>query len=476
MGESIDAHYAQLFLDDHVIEQTVRLQRVLHQPHKYYGNPVYTAGAPWEGRGILYLGGAYIDPNDGLWKAWYVTAGPPAYPEINYAVCMITSEDGFHWQRPELDVYRGHNGEKTNIVLDMGREGNVSAPTILYEPENAPEPWTMILSIWAQGAGVHKAYILHSPDGVHWEWEREVPNGIPHGMHDRCTALKGPDPDYPYVLLSRGLEDMQKWGLVRSAHRVAINSERAQGEPTRVVCPDLEDDPAGQIYHAYAFPYEGMYVGLIHWYWETNDPYGDMELMASRDSVNWQRTRPRKAFLPCTPGGGAVGAFDFQVTDTALSPPVRTRQGRLETLWFYYWGGPSMHGNRYLTFGRAMGLAQLRADGFCSLRANRFAGTLVTKPFVWPGGQLQVNVRELGGGGNGNVRTEVLTEDLKPVAGLALDDANVTFGDGIRFQTTWNGDEWAIAKMKGNTVRLKFYMENIDLFSFRASEERGTAL
>src|SRR5438477_12743623 len=106
MDRPIDARYAQLFLKDEIIEQTVRLQRVIHQPRKYYGNPVYTVGAPWEGNGVVYLGGVYIDPKDGLWKAWYVTLNPPAYPEIIFAVCMITSPDGIHWSRPELDVYR----------------------------------------------------------------------------------------------------------------------------------------------------------------------------------------------------------------------------------------------------------------------------------------------------------------------------------------------------------------------------------
>ncbi len=469
---SIDVRHAQLFLDDFVIQQTVRLHRVIHQPHKYYGNPVYTVGAPWEGKGVVYLGGVYIDPKDDIFKAWYVTLYPPAYPEITYAVCMITSPDGIHWERPELDVYRGHNGEKTNIVLDMGKVGGTGAPSILYEPENEPQPWTMIISSCAYGSRGYKGYILRSADGVHWKWNREMPNGVSHGMGDRCTAMKGPDAEYPYVLISRGLEDMRKWGLVRATHRVAINADRLQGELTRVVYPDLEDHPAGQIYHAHGFPYEDIYIGLFQWYWETNEPYGEMELMISRDTVTWNRLRPRKTFLPRTPGGSAVGAFDCQITDTALSPPIRGRDsGAMETLWFYYWGGPAMHGNRHLSFGRGIGLAQLRADGFCSLRANRFPGTLVTKPFVWPGGTLQVNASALGGGGNGSLRTEVLTEDLQPVSGLTWSEADGMEGDGTRITQTWKTNGQAINRIKGQKIRLKFYMDNIDLFSFRASEE-----
>ncbi len=60
MNQPTDVRYAQLFLDDEIVEQTVRLQRVVHQPHKHYANPIYTVGAPWEGNGVVYLAGVYI--------------------------------------------------------------------------------------------------------------------------------------------------------------------------------------------------------------------------------------------------------------------------------------------------------------------------------------------------------------------------------------------------------------------------------
>ena len=131
----------------------------------------------------------------------------------------------------------------------------------------------------------------------------------------------------------------------------------------------------------------------------------------------------------------------------------------------------AMHGNRHLTFGRGIGVAQLRADGFCSLRANRLPGSVVTKPFRWPGGTLQVNASVLGGGGAGSLRTEVLTEDLQPVPGLTRDEADPLRGDGIRLQQTWAGDACAIRKVRGKRIRLKFHMDNVDLFSFRSSLE-----
>src|SRR5688500_7553403 len=161
----MDLRRAQLFLDDAIVEQTARLERVIHRPHRYHGNPVYAVEAPWEGSGVVYLGAVHVDPVDGLWKAWYATLKPPAYPEITYAVCMIVSEDGLHWRRPELDVYLGRRGERTNIVLDLGEAGGTCAPCVLYEPEHAAHPWTLIISTSAPGTWEYKAYVLRSVDG-----------------------------------------------------------------------------------------------------------------------------------------------------------------------------------------------------------------------------------------------------------------------------------------------------------------------
>ena len=144
----------------------------------------------------------------------------------------------------------------------------------------------------------------------------------------------------------------------------------------------------------------------------------------------------------------------------------------MDTLWFYYWGGASMHGKRHLTFGRALGLAQLRADGFCSLRAFRFPGTLVTKPFVWPGGALLINALIVGGGGNGGVWVEVLDEDLTPIPGLTRAEFDIfRYRDSTGHPCTWQQDSRAIAKVTGQRIRLKFYLENAELYSFRAADK-----
>jgi hypothetical protein len=469
-----DLHNAQMFLDDALIEQQVRLQRILHQPVKYYGNPLYEAGAPWEGHGIHYLGGVHLDPGDSLWKAWYCTINPPERPEITFAICMIVSDDGFSWRRPDLDVYRDSDGRWTNIVLDLGKAGRTAAPTIMHDPTDESEPWTMFISLaWPADSKEYRGYFLKSPDGVHWRWLQERPEGLRHGFHDRTTAMFDPANDPPYVIIGRGKEDIYQWDLPRTAHRCRSSLTKMEpGDPTRVIVPDLEDDPTGQIYHAQGFAYEDIYVGLFQWYWEQDQPWGEMELLFSRDSVEWDRMRPRVSFLPPT-----SGAFDGAITETALSPPIRTSRGAnsglspdIETLNFYYTGGPAMHGDRHLTFGRSLGLAQLRLDGFCSLRTGPYPGILTTKPVTWPGGSLSVNATCLGGSGNGSLRIEVLTPDLKPIPGMTRDECDPLSNDATRQIVTWSGESMMDA-MADREIRLRFHLDHYELYSFRAVDD-----
>lgn len=134
-------------------------------------------------------------------------------------------------------------------------------------------------------------------------------------------------------------------------------------------------------------------------------------------------------------------------------------------------GGPAIHGNRHLPWGRGLGMAQLRVDGFCSLRANWFSGMLFTRPMVWPGGELQVNASVLGGGGGGHVLTEVLDENLAPIEVMTRVDSDMLAGDGVRLDQSRDGDANRISSLKGKRIRLKFHLENVAPYSFRSSEE-----
>ena len=71
------------------------------------------------------------------------------------------------------------------------------------------------------------------------------------------------------------------------------------------------------------------------------------------------------------------------------------------------------------------------------------------------------------------MQIEVLTEDLKSIEGLTQEQADVIRGDSVNLEQSWQKDPTVIEKMKDQRIRLKFYMNEVDLFSFRSSVGLG---
>ena len=110
----------------------------------------------------------------------------------------------------------------------------------------------------------------------------------------------------------------------------------------------------------------------------------------------------------------------------------------------------------------AIGLAQMRRDGFCCLRAGEQPGTLITHPMPVAGPTLTVNARTQEGG---SVRVEALDSDSQPVPGLSGNEAATLSGDNVVFRASF-GDENALAGLRDEPVRLKFTLVMADLFAF----------
>ena len=88
----------QLFVDDFLIAQT-DLTRTHHRPTYYAKNPVLTGG-------MVFSDGVWYDPQDQLFKMWYMTQGGTAY---------AASKDGRAWEKPNLDVRKGTNLVQTSL-------------------------------------------------------------------------------------------------------------------------------------------------------------------------------------------------------------------------------------------------------------------------------------------------------------------------------------------------------------------------
>ena len=76
----------------------------------------------------------------------------------------------------------------------------------------------------------------------------------------------------------------------------------------------------------------------------------------------------------------------------------------------------------------------LRTDGFCSVHASYAGGELLTRPLVFDGAQLVVN---LSTSAVGFLKVELQDADGRPLDGYHLADCPQTYGDDISRVVTW---------------------------------------
>jgi len=435
-----------LFLDDEAIARTVRLSRIWEKPRKF--GPVLRPDRPWEGHcAILY--GSVLPRLDGGYEMWYqnfsrIERGPRR-AMFGYA----TSADGVNWEKPSLGLVEHAGSRDNNIILVALGTGWLSTLSVIRDDREYREErrYKMLLST-SQEPGGPGLYAAFSPDGIRWKLH---PDPVLSSASDRTTLLHDPDGPCPFIAFTR------RHGPEMRAEfrgRVVYRSESADfltwSDPEPMLAPDLDDPWDVQFYGLPAFRYRDLYLGGLKRLWTTPDRI-DTELVVSRDTRTWRRTR--QAFLENGPGH----AWDRQWIALASSPPIE--HGR--DLWFYYEGRESAHGLDYPFPKGAIGMATLRRDRFAALEAGP-EGFLVTRPFAWTGGRLLLNaaVRV----GSGYVRAEVLDDEGAPVPGLTYADAVPFAGDQLDWEPAWTGDA-SLDVVKGRTIGLKVYLAGARLYA-----------
>ena len=177
------------------------------------------------------------------------------------------------------------------------------------------------------------------------------------------------------------------------------------------------------------------------------DGLSDAVFMSSRDGVHWDRTF-RQAWL--RPGRDARNWTHRNQTPAAGI--VETGEGE----WSMYIA------EHYGWSDNRLRRVTVRPWGFASLHAD-VRGEAVTPPLTFEGRQLLLNYATSAAG---SVRVEIQDGDGAPLPGFALEDAQPLFGDCLDDAARWAaGDE--VAALQGRTVRLRFVIEDADLFSLR---------
>ena len=474
----------QLFLDDLLVDEASRISRFMYRPDKYPGNPILTAAEPWEmgknrrgivagveitGQTVLY------DEQEGIFKMWYLGW---MWENGLRPWCYATSKNGYDWSRPDLGIYE-YEGSKRNNIMFAATDPNYF--NVFKDPRD-PDPKRLYK---AQGevegpisnttGGAINAY---SPDGIHWTEHPDNPV-VNHGANfaDASTVLGWDPKREKYVGYFRPGHPLAHEidGIGRHRHIRTIGySESDDFEnwtPTRIMlAPDHLSRADHQFMQFTAGIYGDFYVGFLMLH-QTHEQTWETFLLSSRDGFNWTWVDRHVPFLSY----GELGNYDAGYM-TPSGPILHNG-----TIWVYYGAFRGAHGYDPVKRGRAAGdqpnmtiaLATLDEDRWAGLLAGPNQALLVTKPLIFKGTRLKLDIQASTPHGKPGkipnfdecyVRAAVSDQSGMPIDGFSFDRSTNIRDTGVH-EVSWEGMD--LRRLEGETVRLRLEMRNCCLCSFQ---------
>ncbi len=421
--------HRHLFIDDHEIDTITSMARKINQPVKHPLNPVLDCENPWEILGVQTYGTVIFDSGEGLFRMWYLTHAGPSDETVKVEgidrpanmtlVAYAESEDGVNWVRPELRQVSFQKSRRNNLVR-IGR-CNVEGISVIRD-QNGDDPSRRFKAfywdhgsgelvqmddgsvLWGEGKG-DGMWVSFSPDGLEWTDYPQNPV-ITAGSDTGQSVVWDPARDL-YVAYGRFGAGGRKVARSESEDFINWNQSKLVLEPDRIDGPDTE------FYGISVTIYEGIYIGLL-WVFHIQSrgsQHGgkdigsiDIQLVSSRDGIDWRRVCDRSVFIP----NGPDGAWDSKIIQAACRfIPWEDR------ILIFYNGSPYRHGEGRSRGNSRIGMATLRRDGFVSLDAGDEDGTMTTKPMEWTSSEMHLNVDAT----HGEVRAEILDIEGRSITG-----------------------------------------------------------
>jgi hypothetical protein len=481
----------ELFVDDFLIERFVgQAQQRLHHPDPQELALVHDA--PWEGTGSGYH--SLFQDEDQYrmyYKAWHLDVSASRLKTDRHPLycCYARSDDGIHWQKPNLGLHAFAGSKQNNIVIASGKQGSLSVdaghPAIFKDENPAAGPDARYKAILRSSAA-SGLLPFKSADGLHWAPMSDAPLLGGLGAFDSQNLafwdpVLGKYRAY-WRIFTAGVTTEKKW---RPSGYRAIRTATSDDFLHWSKPADLTyaDSPPEHLYTNQIKPYARaphLLLGFPTRYLErgwsdsmralpeekhrqlraaASERYGtaitEGLLMASRDGVRFKRWN--EAFL--RPGIERPGTWNYGQQYIAWHL-VETRSalaGAPPELSLYasesYWTGQGSALRRYT----------LRLDGFVSINGPMGGGELITRPIRFSGPDLRLNVATSAAGA---LRVELQQPDGQPIPGFTLADCQPVFGDTVDRLVRWkNGAK--VGTLQGQPVRLRFELKDADLYALR---------
>ncbi|MGB0580256.1 MAG: hypothetical protein ACPGVU_11190 [Limisphaerales bacterium] len=445
----------ELFVDDLLIGELNGTRLKLHEPQQLKRVPPrpfghYATMLKDGGKLRFYYRGDKV-PGAHWRNGW------GKYHEGEVTLYAESTDGGINWVEPRLGIHDVPEIPKGNVVLDMGpdtflvthnftpfidtRPGVPASEKYKglgggrYPPENWA-PWTskderknLIKKYGVGGLRV-------SPDGFSWKILKKEPILTEdQGNFDSQNVAFWSDAEQQYVCYYRIMRNG-----VRSIRRSASKDFLNWTEPVEM----LANEKGEHLYTNGTQPYyraPHIYIALPTRFQARAGAITDIAFMVTRPGSDRYHRHFKEAFI--RPGLGLRGwgnRANYLTLGVHQTSPTH--------MSMFMYGGA-----HYV----------LRLDGFISIHAGYEEGEFITKPLVFSGNQLNFNYSTSGAG---RLRIEIQTANGKPIPGFTLEDSRVIYGDDINRIAKWK-DTTDLSSLAGKPVRLRFVMNEADLYSIR---------
>ena len=444
-----------IFVDDLMISRREGVVRKVHSCRKL-AQPVLAAEADWEvgadDRRLYVYGTVLRDPERGGFCMWYMR-----FPN---RVLYATSDDGIHWERPNLGLV-DFQGTKENNILPI----RLHSPSVVVDPDDPDAERRYKMLGYGEVDGTRGYCVAHSPDGLRWELDDGNP--VLEGG-DTCTLSR--DPQTGEFLAFHKLTREYRGRRRRLVYLATSGDMLNWSEPRLAMAPDEIDDEqvraeggiASEFYNMSSFPYGGQWLGLVTHFRYAGKPEEsgpgqsgddgpiDVQLVHSRDGRTWSRCEDRSPVIPNGPHGYDAGC----ILGVANSPIVVD-----DEMWIYYSAITTTHGGYLPKKEISIARAAWRLDGWVSLDAGPEGGMVETVALNPAGTGLSVNADAA----RGKLRVELLDEEGVVLPGYGVEACEPLREDGVRQALRWKERE---ELPPARPIRLRFLLENARLFSW----------
>jgi len=421
----------------------------VNQPEKDENNPLIVPEYPWEKEVGIGHGSVIYDKEVSLYKMWYQSGRE--IPEnkrtcwpITGHICYAESEDGIHWNKPDLGIIPFNGNNKNNIVL--APDCYADYPSVIVDEESDEERYKMLIFL-GRGVKDRGLWLFTSPDGKKWvnRGKRAI-----FPCDDTSCLFKDPVSN-KYIIYTKR----------HSPRRIRIYTESndliswSKTEPFLI--PDGEDPWDVHLYFFVPQFLGELYVGYLGIYHTRPEKDNiDFQLTFSQDGKGWKRGGQRQTFLPTS---NNPEDFDYGCLSIFNYPFCLE-----DKIILYYSGSQSKHETNLL--GKTgIGRSILKKDRFVyveSLTVGQVVSNVFTLEYPMI---LYLNAKTEA---DGYIKTSLLTPE-----GKKIDDFSsaIYTGDEIYAQVNWRNKK-VISGLPIDKFRISFELKKACLYAFYLREAK----